>query len=528
MANVFLTAEPAIAKSLAGATLTPYLYVADSGNNRIQVFDRTVQHNYLFSIGPTIVGLIGNLSSPYGVCNDGEYLWITDSGNNRIVQTDLLGNFIATWGTIGALIGELDNPLGVAVDDRYVWVVDSNNNRFQVFAKSDGTWIFMLGTYGSGDFEFDHPTDCFVDDVYFWIYDAGNARWLYFEKDNGTIGITIECPMPTTQIVGFTINVGGMNESMPMSSMDMVGLITNIGNISIESPMPTTEIWGFGGLITIDVPMSTMSILGYTPNIGVIDIIQVMPSTDILSNGPIVGEIDISVPISSLDLQGNIQLIGVIDIVPNMPLMQAQGVLKNSGVISLTSWPPTLESLSTLLLSGVIQVTAPMDSINGIGIIESILAVTTLVLNTENFALSEYNNYAYNSMTYFGGKWIGCNDAGLDELEGDKDGSTNIVALVRFPTIDLHKEYVKRLLHAWLSGRTTGELDIKVIENETEPLVTHYTSHNAGGIIDRERIKFSKAHKGRFVTMEIGNKAGCKFDLTTLRVFTHDVPKRIR
>ena len=112
--------------------------VADSGNNRIQVFDA-------FGVHQATWGSQGNgeleFFGPEGISSDapgtrGSYIYIADLENSRVQVLDTSGNFIAQWGTIGNGNGEFHiAPHGlVATDEGTIYVVDSGNARIQRFS----------------------------------------------------------------------------------------------------------------------------------------------------------------------------------------------------------------------------------------------------------------------------------------------------------------------------------------------------------------------------------------------------------
>jgi tripartite motif-containing protein 71 len=79
----------------------------------------------------------GQFNSPGGgdVDTSGN-VYVADSGNNRVQKFDSNSNFITEWGTKGSNEGQFLQPLGVAVDSvGNVYVVDSGNSRIQVLVK---------------------------------------------------------------------------------------------------------------------------------------------------------------------------------------------------------------------------------------------------------------------------------------------------------------------------------------------------------------------------------------------------------
>ena len=110
------------------------LYVADSVNNRIQMF-RSGELNATTVAG---AGSIGNISlnGPTGVVLDADgYLFIVDQGNNRIVGSGP-GGFRCLVGCIGSGSGsnQLNTPQTLSFD-RFgnMFVTDRSNNRIQKF-----------------------------------------------------------------------------------------------------------------------------------------------------------------------------------------------------------------------------------------------------------------------------------------------------------------------------------------------------------------------------------------------------------
>ena len=117
------------------------LYVADSGNDRIQLFHLGI------SIGITVAGSNSTsttfpLHGPTGVVLDADkYLFIVDQGNNRIVGSGSNG-FLCIIGcsSNGSLPNLLNSPTSMAFDTYgNIYVTDTNNNRIQKFFLLDNT-----------------------------------------------------------------------------------------------------------------------------------------------------------------------------------------------------------------------------------------------------------------------------------------------------------------------------------------------------------------------------------------------------
>ena len=147
------------------------VYVCDSGNGRVQVFDSDLNFVRLFGtrgVGPGqlkepkdidfdaqgniyVVDFLqhevlvfgddgqylrhfgegeqgkGDLTEPQGLCVSGDYVYVTERYNHRVSVFRTSGEFVHS-------IGELKFPKGIAVDhDGFVFVCDVGNGRIQVF-----------------------------------------------------------------------------------------------------------------------------------------------------------------------------------------------------------------------------------------------------------------------------------------------------------------------------------------------------------------------------------------------------------
>lgn len=135
-----------------------FLYVADTGNDVVDVFDAD-NYKLLRRIGKastkhdqTDPGLF---SMPEGVAVDKEgNVYVTDTFNNRVEIFDADGKFISAFGQNGDGPADLERPKGIAVDsDGHVWVVDAAQNLVKVFNQQGRLLIYFGGQgYYPGQF----------------------------------------------------------------------------------------------------------------------------------------------------------------------------------------------------------------------------------------------------------------------------------------------------------------------------------------------------------------------------------------
>jgi hypothetical protein len=111
------------------------LYVADCGNNRIQLFQSDPLNGTTIAIYGT--GGTISLNCPTGIILDANnYLYIVDSGNQRIIASGSTGFLclIGCSGTSGSASNQLNTPWSISFDSYgNIFVTDHGNSRIQKF-----------------------------------------------------------------------------------------------------------------------------------------------------------------------------------------------------------------------------------------------------------------------------------------------------------------------------------------------------------------------------------------------------------
>ncbi len=147
------------------------LYVADAGNNRVQVIDSN--GHFVTEFG-SYGWRDGEFDFPNDVTLSLDTLYVADTGNNRVQYCNLVHCIFYPIMTTSQDI-EFDAPEGIGLGrNGEVFVVDTRNHRWVQFSRNLVP-VLTMGSFGSSREQFWNPTDLVVNPhgtVY--VVDTGN------------------------------------------------------------------------------------------------------------------------------------------------------------------------------------------------------------------------------------------------------------------------------------------------------------------------------------------------------------------
>lgn len=467
MADHVILSDPGRSWSIGGATLTPYVYVVDSLNHRVQAFN--YDGIFQFSFGSFGTGN-GQFNEPYGIASDGTLLYVTDQLNHRVQIFTLWGVYVAQFGTFGTGVDQLDTPMGIHVDDNYVWVSDHGNNVFRVFTKqAPYSEIYQNGVYDG--VAFNGPTDAWGDYYFFYIYDAGNLRMLQFPKS-------------------FDFSHSGQIDLPAITVSGTCVCRSSRGNIVL--PVLTVEGESYGGTVCRgSIVFPTIEIAG----------------TSRLSALSMIG----AIVFPAFEADGHCYSGGL-----------------SSGNIVLPVLTTAGRTLPDTHFDG--DIVLPVFSVAGFCRRSSGGSTYQgIVTNVKTRAISEYGAaFAFNSFCVIDNVLYGANDSGLWPIGGQDDNGSDIQVSVKTGVVGLREKTITRILEAYLWWRSYGDAVLRVEEDEDENDVTDYDVQDANDKLHETRKKFAGGHKGEVVSLEFTNVGSSDFDLHEIRLRTTSVPERRR
>ena len=102
------------------------MYVADFGNDGVQVMDSSGQFIRVFGQG--------ELDKSSGLHIADKYVYVSDFLHHRIVVYETSGQFVTSFGRKGQREGEFQYPYCItSCADGFVYVCDYDNKRVQIF-----------------------------------------------------------------------------------------------------------------------------------------------------------------------------------------------------------------------------------------------------------------------------------------------------------------------------------------------------------------------------------------------------------
>jgi hypothetical protein len=201
-------------------------------------------------------------------------------------------------------------------------------------------------------------------------------------------------------------------------------------------------------------------------------------------------------------------------------------------------------------LNGDIDIDLPVLTLNGQASFDDDITVTfpiftlvgrayngsapkCVVMNTKNFAVSEYDLYGFNSMAKFNGANLVADQNGIyeqDSSDTDNAGVDDykIKAHIKSGEIDTYSGAIQRPRNMFLDYETDGDVQI-VSKGDKRNNRSYYIPYKAGydGIVERRR-KFERGVKDRVFDFKVENIDGSNMEIDKLTVTLEPIVSKRR
>jgi len=159
--------------------------------------------------------------------------------------------------------------------------------------------------------------------------------------------------------------------------------------------------------------------------------------------------------------------------------------------------------------------------------------MTTMAMNLYNRAITQYVDYDYDSMGFFGDKVIGLCADGLHELERDDvhDGPP-IDAWLKSPYTDFGVANQKHIRSFLVGGEADDQIELTVETNEDSASQRTWSATFAKADLKLSGAKAygTRFQKARYFQFEVANINGSRFGIEKIEalvVFMHTKPRGV-
>lgn len=148
------------------------VYVCDTGNDRIQVFDEDL--NFIRSMGVSGKGENQFFRPDNLVFDEEDNIYVVEEGNNRVQVLTPLCRHIRYIGTQGSGAGRLNKPVSAAIFGGLVYVVEFGNKRVSISTKTGD----FVATFANGLFS--EPDNIAIDESgYIHVTDSRSKLFIF-------------------------------------------------------------------------------------------------------------------------------------------------------------------------------------------------------------------------------------------------------------------------------------------------------------------------------------------------------------
>ena len=358
-----------------------------------------------------------------------------------------------------------------------------------------------------------------------------------------SVGASIPYDGPELASIGLS---AGMANNIFFYPEDAPGYV--YGTVTGEAPVATavvTALQGNKGTVTAAASMATANIAGQSFSIAATAPMATAVVTALLGHKAVVTG---TAPRATASLLGVNTFSAIITARAPKATATLTAIGSNSG--SITARAPKARAVLTsyITITGTVTASAPMASADlsgGSGIVTSLVftapmararlasnqSITTLVnevvANTVTGAVTEYDNYGFDSFAVIGGTTYAAGADGIYELDSSTtDQSAAINASFSTGAIDFSSEYLKRMESVYAACRVNGDFRVSVKTDEGQKY-TYNMKYDQVPTIKQRRIPVGKGLKGKYFQFEFANVGGASFSFDTLNILVHETVRRI-
>ena len=208
------------------------------------------------------------------------------------------------------------------------------------------------------------------------------------------------------------------------------------------------------------------------------------------------------------------------------PVLSSSGLTGSVATILASAVAPILSATGYSAFTITVASSAPAPRLVaalGFAVSEN---YRTWCLNVRKGALTEYNNFSFNSFATFNGQVIAAGSSGIVVLgTQDLDNATAITAKVRSGRDSFGSSFHKRVPRAYIGYTPSGDMLFRMITPEGGER-TYLLGWNNGTDLQQRRIPIGKGPKSRYWQWEVENVAGASFEIDNVMLYPVKLRRR--
>lgn len=230
--------EEALNKPMDVAEINQFVYITDTNNKRVQVFD--IAGTPIFKFGKEGEGP-GEFKFPYGIDGDSEgNIYVSDLYNGCISIHDSKGNFLSYFAEKDSKEKVIEAPGSFRIVDDQVYVTDIKKSKVLIF-DIEGNLLKEIGQPGTEQGQFRAPNAITVDkDKNIYVVDTGNQRIQVFDKDGNFLRIINGSADGGTSVL---VNPRGI----AIDSRGIIHVVSNLTHFVYGFDSEGKQVFTFGG-----------------------------------------------------------------------------------------------------------------------------------------------------------------------------------------------------------------------------------------------------------------------------------------
>lgn len=213
-----------------------------------------------------------------------------------------------------------------------------------------------------------------------------------------------------------------------------------------------------------------------------------------------------------------------------IPLTRWDANLLSGTVNTINSNLPFLYYESTGFANGLFQlnITLPClitDSLNLIN--EADISFRTIVINTQHYGVTEYNNLQLKGLADVFGSTIAINNTDLILLGTSLDDTSHIDSSFKTGSLDFSNNYYIRPRDVWVTLRSGKKIRM-IVDSDEEDSAYAYYSENFVPNLRKTRVKIGRGYYDTFYNFAFENIDGELLEIENIHVLSETVSGRKR